>query len=112
METVDLTDTETVEAVEGVYLAQLAVGDEMSVQHFQIEAGAEVPEHEHHHEQVGYLYQGELTFVVDGEEHVVTPGESYTIPGGEAHAAVNEGDDPVRGIDVFSPPRANPDWLE
>jgi quercetin dioxygenase-like cupin family protein len=112
METVDLTDTETVEAVAGVHLAQLAVGDDMSVQHFQIEPGAEVPEHEHHHEQAGYLYRGELTFLVEGEEHVVAAGESYTIPGGEAHAAVNEGEEPVAGVDIFSPPRANPDWQE
>jgi len=112
MEATDLHATETVEAVDGVHLAQLAVGDQMSVQHFRIAPGAAVPEHDHHHEQAGFVYEGELTFHVDGEAVVVGAGESYTIPGGEPHAAVNDGEKPVRGIDVFSPPRANPDWLE
>jgi len=112
METQDLSQTETVEAIEGVHLAQMSVGDEMSVQHFHIEPGATVPEHDHHHEQAGYIYDGSLTFVVDGEEYVVSRGESYTIPGGEPHAAENRGDNAVKGIDIFSPPRANPDWME
>jgi len=37
MEFVQHSATETVEAVEGVHLTQLAVGEEMSVQHFHIE---------------------------------------------------------------------------
>lgn len=112
METVDLSEVEIVEAVPGVHLAQLAVGDEMSVQYFHIEPGAEVPAHDHPHEQAGWIYEGALTFRVDGEEHVVASEESYVIPGDESHGVVNEGDDPVLGVDIFSPPRANPDWQE
>jgi len=112
METHDLSAERIVEAVDGVYLAQLSVGTEMSVQHFHVQKGATVPEHSHHHEQVGFVYDGALTFHVDGEEHVVTTGESYVIPANEPHSATNEGDSPVDGIDVFSPPRENPDWLE
>jgi quercetin dioxygenase-like cupin family protein len=112
METHDLSALETVEAVEGVHLAQMSVADAMSVQHFHIEPGALVPTHDHHHEQAGFIYEGSLTFVVDGEEFVVSRGESYTIPGGEPHAAENRGDVAVQGIDVFSPPRENPDWME
>lgn len=112
METHDLSTLETVEAVDGVHLAQMSVGDDMSVQHFHIEPGATVPEHHHHHEQAGFIYEGSLTFVVDDEDYVVSRGESYTIPGDEPHAAVNNSDTAVKGIDVFSPPRANPDWME
>jgi len=113
MEHVSLADREEVEAVEGVHLAQLAVGETMSVQHFRIEAGATVPEHSHHHEQTGVVYRGHLTFVLgDGEEVVAGPGDSYAIPGGQPHAAANRSDDPVEGVDTFSPPRPNPDWDE
>jgi quercetin dioxygenase-like cupin family protein len=112
METVDLADRDVVEAVDGVYLAQLAAGERMSVQHFAIEPGAEVPDHDHHHEQTGFVYEGELTFLVDGDEHAVGAGESFSIPGGETHAARNDGDELVRGIDVFSPVRENPDWRD
>lgn len=104
---------ETVEVVDGVHLTQLAVGDRMSVQHVRMEPGAVVPEHDHPHEQVGYMYQGTLTFVLtDGTEVAVAAGDAYQLDGGEAHAAENRGDVDALGIDVFSPPRANPDWLE
>ena len=112
MEEVAHASRETVEAVEGVHLTQLAVGERMSVQHFYVEPGAVVPEHSHPHEQVGYVVSGAFTFTVAGEEYVIGPGDSFCVPGDEPHEARNEGDEPVSGIDVFSPPRANPDWLE
>jgi quercetin dioxygenase-like cupin family protein len=125
METVQHAARETVEAVEGVHLTQLAVGEEMSVQHFHFEPGAAVPEHSHHHEQAGYIVRGSLTFVVDstesgtvdgngdagGEERIIGPGDSYAVPGDEPHAAENPTEEPVEGIDIFAPPRANPDWM-
>jgi quercetin dioxygenase-like cupin family protein len=110
MERVSRTDVDAAEAVDGVHLSQLAAGTEMSVQHFRIEPGAVVPEHSHPHEQTGYLTAGTLTFLVDGDERVVSAGDSYAIPGDEPHAAENRGDVAVEGVDVFSPPRLNPDW--
>jgi len=101
---------EATEAVEGVHLSLLAGTDRMNVQGFEIEPGAVVPEHSHDNEQTGLVYEGELTFLVDGEELVVGPGDTYAIPGGEPHGAENRGDVPVRGIDVFSPPRTDPSW--
>ena len=98
MERVSLEESDVVEAVPDVHLAQLAGGESMSVQHFRIDPGATVPEHSHHHEQAGFVYRGELTFVLaDGEE---------------VHGAENRGDEPVEGVDIFSPPRPNPDWAE
>jgi len=112
METVTLAERETVEAVDGVHLTQLAAGERTSIQHFHVEPGAEIPEHSHRHEQTGYVYAGSLVFEVAGEEFVVGSNESYAIPPDEPHAAENRSDDPVRGIDVFAPPRPNPDWRE
>ena len=110
MERVPLSNTDAVEAVDGVHLAQLAGGEAMSIQHFEIESGARVHEHDHPHEQTGFIYEGELTFLTDGTEVVCGPGDSYAIPGDQPHAAENRGDDVVRGVDVFSPPRENPAW--
>ncbi|WP_318568501.1 cupin domain-containing protein [Salinigranum marinum] len=98
------------EAVDGVHLAQHAAGSEMSVQRFRIEPGAVVPEHAHPHEQTGYVAAGTLTFIIDGEEIVVSAGDSYAIPGDEPHAVENRGERVVEGVDVFAPPRLNPDW--
>lgn len=110
MERVPLSEVDPAEAVDGVFLSQLAAGTEMSVQHFRIEPDAVVPEHSHPHEQAGYVTAGTLTFLVDGEEVAVSAGDSYAIPGEEPHAAANRGDDPVEGVDIFAPPRVNPDW--
>lgn len=103
-------NTHTTEVVNGVHLASLAGTNHMNVQHFKIEPGATVPAHSHDNDQVGYLYQGELVFTVDGTEQIIAAGDSYAIPGGEVHAAENRGVEPALGIDVFSPPRSNPDW--
>jgi quercetin dioxygenase-like cupin family protein len=111
MDHVSLDSTEEVEAVDDVHLAQLAAGENMSVQHFRIEPGAVVPEHQHHHEQSGFVYRGELTFQLeDGDEVVVAEGDAYDLAGHEVHAAENRGSVPVEGVDVFSPPRTDPDW--
>ena len=112
MDIVSDESTESTEAVPGVHLTRGPTGEKASIQRFYIEPGAEVPEHDHPHEQVGTVTSGTLTFVVDGEERAVHAGDTFAIPGGEPHAAVNEGDVPVEGFDVFAPPRPNPDWEE
>lgn len=112
MDPVSLSGREAVEVVDGVTLAQLAAGDRMSVQHFEIEPWGRVPEHSHRHEQAGFVYAGRLRFVVDGDPVAVGPGDSYAIPGETPHAAENRGEETVRGVDVFSPPRPDPDWLD
>lgn len=112
METDSLSEHTATEAIEGAHLVQLAAGDRMSIQHFNIEPGAEVPIHSHHHEQVGFIYSGELTFLLDDEETVVGTGESFALASEEPHGVVNTGDIPAKGIDIFSPPRTNPPWEE
>ncbi|PSP39654.1 cupin domain-containing protein [Halobacteriales archaeon SW_8_65_20] len=109
---IDAIGTET-EAVEDVFLAQMASGEEMSVQHFRIEPGATVPKHDHHHEQAGFIYDGEATFrFADGSEETLGPGDSYVFEGGEVHGVENRGDEPFCGVDIFAPPRTDPDWGE
>jgi quercetin dioxygenase-like cupin family protein len=110
MERVNESEIESAEPVDGAHLKLLAGGEAMNVQHFSIEAGATVPEHSHPHEQGGYIVSGEAVFLVDGEEIPVGPGDSYSIPGGEPHGLENRGDEPVVGVDIFSPPRENPNW--
>jgi quercetin dioxygenase-like cupin family protein len=113
MDRVPANDNQTVEAVADVHLAQGATGESVSVQYFHIEPGATVPEHSHHHEQAGFIYHGEATFLLgNAEELVIGAGDSYVLAGYEVHGVENRGDEPVKGIDVFSPPRPDPDWAE
>ncbi|SEH16649.1 Cupin domain-containing protein [Natronorubrum sediminis] len=112
MERVSLSDLEPTEAADGVNLAVMAGSESMNVQHFEIEPGAVVETHSHPHEQTGFIYEGEVVFVSEDDEVVCGPGDSYAIPGEQPHAAENRGDEPVRGVDIFSPPRENPSWQE
>ncbi|WP_436347201.1 cupin domain-containing protein [Natronorubrum sp. FCH18a] len=112
MERISLDDLEPSEAADGVQLALMAGSESMNVQHFEIEPGAVVEEHSHPNEQTGFIYEGELVFVSNGEEVVCGPGDSYAIPGDQPHGAENRGDETVRGVDIFSPPRENPNWKQ
>lgn len=106
---IDETDRRVV--VPDVTLAQLASGDRMSVQHYRFEPGAVVPEHRHEHEQAGFIHRGTLTFLLEnGREVCASAGDGYVVPGEMAHRVENRGDEPAEGVDVFSPPRAAPDW--
>jgi quercetin dioxygenase-like cupin family protein len=111
METTDGSFEET-EVEPGVHLAQLAAGDAASVQHVRMEPGASVPEHSHHHEQVGFVYGGEVTFHLADDVVTVGHGGSYRLASHEVHGAENRGEETLLAVDVFSPPRADPDWLE
>lgn len=112
MNVVSTDDAEAVEAVPDVHLSQLAAGEQTSVQFFDIRPGARVPEHSHPHEQAGFVTRGSGVFIVDGEEITVEAGDSYVVPGEEPHAVENRGEEPLEGVDIFSPPRTDPDWGE
>lgn len=112
MQTKAPADGETVEVVDGVHLTQLAAGEDMSVQHFHIEPGTAVPAHSHHHEQAGFVVQGTLSFEVDDEPFVVGAGESFVVPSEAVHAVENRADVPASGVDIFNPPRLDPDWTD
>jgi quercetin dioxygenase-like cupin family protein len=77
--------------------------ERMTFAYWRIEPGAEVPEHDHPHEQVVNVLEGELALTVAGEEHVLHAGDVMAIPGGVNHAARALG--ATRVLDVFSPVR-------
>jgi len=112
MDVVPTDSREAAEPLDGVQLTQLVAGEDMSIQHFRIEPRATVEIHDHHHEQLGYLISGRLTFTSAGETVEVAGGDSYAIPSHEPHGVENPGDEPAVGIEIFSPPRPTPPWLE
>jgi quercetin dioxygenase-like cupin family protein len=72
-----------------------------------LKRGTLVPMHAHDSEQMTYILQGSMRFVVDGEEITVREGEVLHIPPGSRHQA--EALDDTFELDVFSPVRA--DWM-
>jgi quercetin dioxygenase-like cupin family protein len=79
---------------------------EMLVQVY-VKRGCLVPMHAHDSEQMTYVLQGALKFLVGGDEITVREGEVLLIPPGVPHQA--EALDDTFELDVFSPIR--PEWL-
>lgn len=79
---------------------------EMLVQVY-VKRGCLVPLHSHASEQMTYVLQGGLKFLVGGEEITVREGEVIHIPSGVEHQA--EALEDTFELDVFSPVRK--EWL-
>ena len=78
-------------------------GDGAMLNLLEFGAGARVPVHDHPHEQLGYVLEGELVLEIDGVEHRLRPGDAYRIAGETPHAAWSDG--PCLVLDVFQPVR-------
>lgn len=69
--------------------------------------GCVVPMHQHENEQITYILEGALKFVLQDKEITVRVGEVLVIPPNVPHSA--EALEDTIDLDVFSPPRV--DWL-
>ncbi len=72
-----------------------------------LKKGAIVPLHSHDNEQITYILEGALEFLIEGRRTIVHKGEVLLIPSNLPHQAVALED--TVDLDLFSPPRA--DWL-
>jgi quercetin dioxygenase-like cupin family protein len=79
---------------------------EMLVQVY-VKRGCLVPLHSHPSEQMTYVLQGALKFLVSGEEITVREGEVIHIPSGIEHQS--EALEDTFELDVFSPIRG--EWV-
>ena len=77
--------------------------EHMTVAHWRFEAGAELPEHSHPHEQVSNFIDGEYEFTVEGDTQRVGPGCVVVIPPNARHSGRALTD--VHVIDAFYPIR-------
>ena len=55
---------------------------------WEIKAGSRLPEHQHVHEQITYIQEGELEMRIGGEEMVFTAGMVHVIPSNTPHSAI------------------------
>jgi quercetin dioxygenase-like cupin family protein len=86
---------------------KIIAGDREMLAQIYLKRGAVVPIHSHESEQMTYVLQGSLRFVVAGEEVIVREGEVLHIPSRTPHQA--EALEDTFELDVFSPVRG--DWL-
>jgi quercetin dioxygenase-like cupin family protein len=66
--------------------------------------GAELPLHDHPHQQIGLVLSGVLLLSADGREHEIGPMSAYVVPGGLPHRGV-AGPDGCVVVDAFAPAR-------
>ena len=77
--------------------------DGMTVAHWEIDAGSELPNHTHAQEMIINLLEGEFELTVDGETRVLSAGAVVVIPSDVPHAGKALTD--CRILDVWHPPR-------
>jgi len=90
---------------------RLITGTNMMIAHIYFRKGGSVPLHSHHNEQLTYVLEGALKFLLGAEqdrEVIVRAGEVLTIPPHLPHSAVALED--TLDVDIFNPPRQ--DWLD
>ena len=92
-----------VQMVDRVTRRTLNSGDRTTLSEVTLQKGGVVPEHDHPHEQTGYLVSGRLLFEMPGLHRELEPGDSWLIPGGVPHK-VTALEDSI-AVDIFSPVR-------
>ena len=78
-------------------------GNSMSVGYVELKAGSVIPEHQHIHEQITFILEGQLDMVIGGQACSLSPGMYYVIPSNITHSAIAVVDSKV--VDAFSPVR-------
>lgn len=86
---------------------QFVAGEKSMLARLILRRGSIVPLHSHENEQVTYVLEGALKFVIQDKEIVVRGGEVLIIPSHVPHSA--EALEDTIDLDIFCPPRA--DWI-
>ena len=101
-------DEIALEKVTEMISRKIVCGEREMLAQIYLKRGALVPIHTHESEQMTYILQGALRFLVDGEEVIVREGEVLHIPSWVEHQAVALED--TFELDLFSPIRQ--DWID
>ena len=90
---------ELVPGITGYY----AHGDNMTFGYVELKANSNIPVHQHVHEQITYILEGQLDMVIGGQPCLLTSGMYYVIPSNTPHSAIAKTNCKV--IDAFNPVR-------
>ena len=86
---------------------QFVAGERSMLARIILRKGSIVPDHSHENEQITYVLEGALKFIIEGKELVVRGGEILVIPSNVRHSA--EALEDTVDLDFFCPPRV--DWI-
>ncbi len=102
MPLIELDQQPDLEIAPGIH-ARVVTAENVTVAHVHLTKGTLLPEHEHPHEQVVNVIEGELELTVEDEATILRPGRVMVLPSNVPHSgrALTE----VRVVDVFHPVR-------
>jgi quercetin dioxygenase-like cupin family protein len=80
------SDLATVEMFPGVQRRAVWL-ENLMITIFEFEPDTVIPEHDHSHEQISYVVEGELEFTLGQESRKLSAGEGVCIPSGVNHGA-------------------------
>ncbi|MEI9959075.1 MAG: cupin domain-containing protein [Ferruginibacter sp.] len=102
MDAVKIDDIQTREIVTG-FTGKYYHADSLSIGWLDAKAGHTVPLHSHIHEQVSFVQEGKMIFVIEDKEFLLEAGMAITVAPNLKHGATAVTD--CKLIDVFSPVR-------
>ena len=85
--------------------ARAVHGERMTMAVVDLDPNAQLPEHHHENEQMGFVIKGTMDFRIGSEKRVLKAGDTYVIPSHVPHEAV-AGPEGATVADVFAPIRA------
>jgi unsaturated pyranuronate lyase len=100
-------DEIALEKVTELLSRKVVCGEREMIVQVYVKRGCLVPMHAHESEQMTYVLQGALKYLVEGEEIIVREGEVLHIPSGVEHQA--EALEDTFELDIFSPIRR--EWV-
>ncbi len=98
----NLSEIEAKEIMPG-YHGKMVHSDSMTWVFWDVEEGAEVPEHHHVHEQIMHVVEGKFEFTLNGETKIYHPGDVVVIPSNFPHRG--KAMTSCKLMDIFSPVR-------
>ena len=101
-EAINIWKTESREVLPGFH-GRFVHSDRTTMAYWEINQNASLPEHDHHHEQVLHLLEGEFELTVAGSTMQLTAGDTVVLDSHVPHAGRAITDCKI--IDVFHPCR-------
>jgi quercetin dioxygenase-like cupin family protein len=102
---IDTTKIDFWETHPGTQLRVVGSGKSITITYVICEQGAEIPEHKHPHEQIGYCFDSETKYTIGNKTYSVGKGHLFLLPPNIPHSSIITGNNGYIGIDVFSPAR-------
>src|SRR6476661_2474614 len=109
-QTIDWDDQEFSEVRPGIFGATVHT-PQLSATLYRYDAGSSWETHSHPQDQMTYVLEGTIDFVVDGQAVSVAAGRLAAVPGGVPHSAAVSAEGGAVSLNVFthreSPPAAH-----